>query len=126
VKLFCTFSQEELLEDNLDIIKNRYNILNNKIFVLKADNGEYICTYNIDQYNTTGNLIEGTILAHRKKEFNCIYSLNSLNILIKSLNNGILDKNYPINWNEYKDSFLLTQNGEFKRLNTKLYKIISL
>lgn len=126
MKLFCTFSKEELLENNLDIIKNRYNILNNKIFILKADNGEYICTYNIDHYNISSDLIEGTILTHRKKETNSIYTINALNCLIKQLNNNVLDKNFTIDWENYKNSILLTQNNQLKQLNTQLYKIISL
>ena len=126
MKLFCTFSNEESLDSNLDIIKTRYNILNNKIFVLKADNGEYLCTYNLDQYNISGGLIEGTILAHRKKSSNTLYTINSLNILIKKLNNGKLDPNYEINWDDYKNCILLTQNQELKQLNTQLFKIISL
>ena len=126
MKLFCTFCNIESLDDHLQVIKKSYNILNNKIFVLEADNGEHICTYNIDQYNTSNNIIEGTILAHRKKDTNSIYTINALNMLIKSLNNNKLDSNYEVEWSNYKNCFLLTQNNELKQLNTKLYKIISL
>jgi hypothetical protein len=65
-----------------------------------------------------------TILVHRKKDFNVLYTINSLNELIKQLNNGIVDTNYPINWQHYKNSILLTQHDELKQLKTRIYKII--
>jgi hypothetical protein len=44
-----------------------------------------------------------TILLHRKKETNSLYTINALNTLIKSLNNGFLDKNYMVDWNQLSD-----------------------
>ena len=125
-KLFCTFCQLDQLDKNLEIIKNRYNILYNKIFVLQTDNEEYAITYNIDNFNTNGTLIEGTISVHRKKEFNVLYTINALNALIKQLNDNKLDLNYKVNWEDYKNSILLTQNNTFKKQNTQLFKVISL
>lgn len=126
-KLHCTFCDKDQLENTLGIIKNRYTILYDKIFVLESENeSELICTYNIDSFNTNSSILENTILTHRKKEVNCIYSLNSLNLLIKKLNNNILDKSYKINWEDYTNSILLTQKGEFKQLHTKLHSIIKL
>lgn len=125
-KLFCTFCQLDQLDKNLEIIKGRYEILYNKIFVLQTDNEEYAITYNIDNFNTNGSLIEGTISVHRKKEFNVLYTINALNSLIKQLNDNKLDPNYKVNWEDYKNSILLTQNNTFKRQNTQLFKVISL
>lgn len=125
-KLFCTFCQLDELDSNLEVIKNRYNILYNKIFVLQTDNKEYAITYNIDNFNTNGTLIEGTISVHRKKEFNVLYTINALNALIKQLNDNKLDLNYKVNWEDYKNSILLTQNNTFKKQNTQLFKVISL
>ena len=125
-KLFCTFCQLDELDSNLEVIKNRYNILYNKIFVLQTDNKEYAITYNIDNFNTSGTLIEGTISVHRKKEFNVLYTINALNALIKQLNDNKLDLNYKVNWEDYKNSILLTQNNTFKKQNTQLFKVISL
>ena len=125
-KLFCTFSTEESLDDVLSNIQERYKIIYNKIFVLysKSQN-EYMCTYNVD-FGNVSNFIENTILVHRKKETNTLYTINALNTLIKSLNNGQLDTSYRINWGDYRNCILLTKGPELKRINTKLNKIIEL
>jgi len=88
-------------------------------------NNEYVVTYNIDQGNTS-EIPENTILVHRKKEHNVLYTINSLNELIKRLNGGVVDPKFPINWQHYRNSILLTQNSDLKQLNTKIYKIIEL
>jgi len=125
-KLFCTFSTEEGLDQVLSTIQDKYKILYNKIFVLysKSQN-EYMCTYNVD-FGNVSTFLENTILVHRKKETNTLYTINALNTLIKELNGGKLDNSYRINWADYRNCILLTKGPEFKRVNTKLYKIIEL
>jgi hypothetical protein len=101
--------------------------LYDKIFVLRLlNNNEFVCTYNIDTYNSTGNVPEDTILVHRKKEFNVLYTINSLNEIIKSLNGGVVNPKFPINWSHYKNSILLTQNDELKQFKTRIFKIIEI
>ena len=125
-KLFCTFSTEETLDDVLTSIREKYRIVYNKIFVLysKSQN-EYICTYNVD-FGNVSTFFDNTILVHRKKETNTLYTINALNTLIKDLNGGVLDTSYRINWPDYRNCVLLTKGPELKRVNTKLYKIIEL
>jgi hypothetical protein len=126
-KLFCTFSSKEGLEKTLDTIKAEYVIMYNKIFVLESkDSDEYLCTYNIDIQGENTKILPNTILLHRKKETNTLYTINSLNLLIKSLNEGILDTSYKINWQDYSNTVLLTQGSELKTLGTKIYKIVVL
>lgn len=125
-KLFCTFSTEERLDEVLNSIQDRYNIIYNKIFILYAKSqDEYICTYNVD-FGNVSTFIENTILVHRKKESNTLYTINALNTLIKELNHGHLDTSYRVNWNDYRNCVLLTRGPELKRINTKLYKIVEL
>jgi hypothetical protein len=125
-KLFCTFSTLEHLDNVITNIISQYKILYNKIFVLHIQsNNEYVCTYNIDQGNIT-SVPDNTIFVHRKKDFNTLYSLNGLNEVIKSLNNGKIDPNFSINWPQYKNSIILTREGQLKILRTKIYKIIEL
>lgn len=125
-KLFCTFTPEEELDQTLDLIKGKYEIIYNKIFVLYSkSNHEYICTYNVD-FGNVSNFLDNTILVHRKKESNTLYTINALNTLIKELNGGQLDKNYRVNWNDFRNCILLTRGPELKRINTKLHKIIEL
>tara|TARA_A100001201_G_scaffold36926_1_gene38828 strand:+ start:2088 stop:2546 length:459 start_codon:yes stop_codon:yes gene_type:complete len=125
-KLFCTFATEETLDTILQEIQERYKIIYNKIFVLYSKSqDEYICTYNVD-FGNIGTFLENTILVHRKKESNTLYTINALNTLIKELNEGVLDTSYRINWTDYRNCILLTKGPELKRVNTKLYKIVEL
>jgi hypothetical protein len=125
-KLFCTFSTEEGLEDVLSSIQEKYRIIYNKIFVLYSKSqDEYICTYNVD-FGNVSTFLENTILVHRKKETNTLYTINALNTLIKEINGGVLDTSYRVNWADYRNCILLTKGPELKRVNTKLYKIIEL
>ena len=125
-KLFCTFTTEEHLDELVSTISKRYTILYNKIFVLHAkSNDEYVCTYNVD-FNNVANFLDNTILVHRKKESNTLYTINALNTLIKELNDGHLDPNYKVDWNDYRNCILLTRGSELKRINTRLHKIVEL
>jgi hypothetical protein len=72
------------------------------------------------------SVLPNTILLHRKKESNTLYTINALNALIKSLNNGVLDTNYRITWLDYKNSILLIQNNDLNIIQTKIFKIINL
>lgn len=125
-KLFATFIPLSEIDNLIFLIKEKYNVLYNKIFILHSmENDEYICTYNIECGNIN-DLIENTILVHRKKISNTLYSLNALNKLIMELNGGKVDRNFQIKWDNYKNSILLTQNGELKTLKTNIYKIVNL
>jgi hypothetical protein len=125
-RLFCTFSTLENLEESIYNITSKYNILHNKIFVLHVkSNDEYACTYNIDQGNIN-SIPENTILVHRKKDSNTLYTLNALNELIKRLNDGVVDPRFPINWQHYKNTILLTQHDELKQLRTRIHKIVEI
>ena len=125
-KLFCTFVPLTEVDSFIKEITSEYTILYNKIFVLHIkSNDEYVCTYNVDQPNIN-NIPENTILVHRKKETNTLYTINALNELIKSLNEGIVDTNFRINWQHYKNTILLTQQGDLKLLRTKIYDIVEL
>jgi len=125
-KLFCTFTTLDELDNLVESITSKYDVMYNKIFVLHVkSNNEYVCTYNID----LGNISEippNTILVHRKKDSNTLYTINALNELIKCLNGGVVDTRFPIDWQHYRNTILLTQHDELKQLKTKIYKIIEL
>jgi hypothetical protein len=125
-KLFCTFTSIEDLDNLVEDISSNYEIIFNKIFVLYIQsNNEYACTYNVNTANLT-EIPSGTILVHRKKESNTLYTINALNELIKRLNGGVVDTKFPIEWRHYRNSILLTNKDEFKQLKTKIHKIIEL
>ena len=127
-KLFATFSKKEDIEKTIEVITARYSILFNKIFILESkDSDEFICTYNIDPGNlSTMSVLPNTILLHRKKESNTLYTINALNTLIKTLNNGYADPSYKVEWTDYKNTILLTNGPDLRKLETTIYKIINL
>ena len=127
-RLYCTFTTVDAYEEVANTIQTSYVILFNKIFVLESLDGEKIMlTYNVDMNNSnSSSIIDNTILVHRKKQTNTLYTINALNELIKSLNNGVLDKKFPIEWNNYRNCILLVQTEGFNKIDTKVKEIISL
>ena len=127
-KLYCTFTTSSDVESLVDKIQTSYVILFNKIFVLESLDGEKIMlTYNVDMNNSSSeSMVDNTILVHRKKQTNTLYTINALNELIKSLNNGVLDKRFPIEWNNYRNCILLIQTEGFNKIDTKIKEIINL
>lgn len=126
-KLFCTFTTRDRLDETLSMIQGEYTIMYGKIFILESpDTEELLCTYNIEVQGGNTRVFPNTILLHRKKETNTLYTINSLNLLIKSLNEGVLDTTYRINWGDYRNTVLLSQGEELKRLSTKIHRIVSL
>jgi hypothetical protein len=126
-QLVCTFVRKHQIEDTLDEISESFSVLNNRVFLLKSINihNELILSYNVilDSYK---DFLPGSILVHRKTETNTIYTINALNELIMNLNNGILDKKYPIDWQNYKDTMMLKKPDGLKFLNIQTIKVYNL
>ncbi|MDB4344123.1 hypothetical protein OAA40_00270 [bacterium] len=123
-KLYCTFLQDEGVDEVVDRILEEHDILFNKIFVLASlDDDKIMLTYNIDGpvYNLQ---LENTILVHRKKQTNTLYTINALNEVIRYLNGGVLDTTYQVDWSRFRNSLLLTRPGGFKKVRTRLKTII--
>ena len=123
-KLYCTFLQNEGVDEVVGRILEEHDILFNKIFVLVAlDDDKTMLTYNIDGpvYNLQ---LPNTILVHRKKQTNTLYTINALNEVIRYLNNGVLDTTYQVDWTRFRNSLLLTRPGGFKKVRTRLKTII--
>ena len=127
-RLYCTFTTLDNYEKVANTIQSSYVILFNKLFVLESLDGEKIMlTYNVDMNNSSSeSMVDNTILVHRKKQTNTLYTINALNELIKSLNNGVLDKTFVINWNNYRNCILLIQAEGFNKIDTKVKDIINL
>ena len=53
-----------------------------------------------------------------------MYTINSLNRLIKELNSGVIDKSYQVNWQDYRNSMILTDGDGYKIMKTKLFRIV--
>jgi len=125
-KLFATFTGLDTLDELIVSLSSTYTIMYNKMFVLYVKStDEYVVTYNVEQNNVSGIPLN-TILVHRKKESNTLYTINALNDLIKKLNGGVVDPTFRVDWQHYRNCILLTNHNELKQLNTKVHKIIDL
>jgi hypothetical protein len=125
-RLLVSFTNSSELDDLISEITSTYSILYKKIFVLEIVNTEdLVISYNIEQGNVS-TIPDNTILVHRKKESNTLYTINALNELIKKLNGGVVDTSYKIDWQHYRNCILLTQHNTLTQLNTKIHKIIEL
>ena len=125
-KLFATFTGLDTLDELIVSLSSTYTIMYNKMFILYVKRtDEYVVTYNVEQTNISGIPVN-TILVHRKKESNTLYTINALNDLIKKLNGGVVDPTFRVDWQHYRNCILLTNHNELKQLNTKVHKIIDL
>jgi hypothetical protein len=125
-QLLCTFAHRKDLDLIIDYISKSYTISEKRMFVFSnADkNTELYVTYNVepDDYKKTPN----TIMIHRKKETNTLYTVNALNAIIRKSNNGVLDKKFVINWQIYDNSLMLTDGDDIRHIHLDLYKRIDL
>lgn len=107
-QLLCTFSDKRYIINTIRNILDVYHVNNDKIFIydIKTRPMEVMCSYNIS--NTMNQeFMDYTITVHRKKSTNTFYTINALNQLIMEVNNNILDIEYSINWNNYRDMLIL-------------------
>ena len=85
---------------------------------------QLICTYNIEyQQDYQENVID-TISLHRKKQSNTLYTINALNEVIREKNDGVLDKSYMVDWLEFENTLLLTNEIGLQKIPTKIFQII--
>ena len=126
-QLLCTFTTQDRLKPTIDLIISCHDVLFDKIYIFnnQKDISQLICTYNIP--NNQDNFIEGmdTIALHRKKQSNTLYTINALNEVIRSKNNGILDKKFPIEWSEFQNTLLLVNDQGLNKIPTRIYKIVN-
>jgi len=90
-------------------------------------------TYNILNNNIVfSDIINNTISLHRKQETNTLYTLNALNEIVKSENGGVLNSEYSVDWDNWRNSVVVTYKNdetgifELKKIDTKLNNIIKI
>jgi|TARA_R100000030_G_scaffold59015_1_gene44309 hypothetical protein len=125
-QLLCTFTKRNKLHEVIDIIITCNDIVFDKIYVFQNENDHHqlICTYNVEYDEDFMQGIPDTISLHRKKNTNTLYTINALNDLIRELNGGKLDKSFPIDWENYKNSLLLTNENGLNKIPTRIYSIV--
>ena len=128
-QLLASFTTKDNLDNTIKKITDAYTIIFSKVYVLQNENNvnELICTYNVDTQGVVDyNKVEGTISLHRKKHSNTLYTINVLNELIAAFNNGVVDKSFPIPWENFKNMVLVTNSDGLNRISTRIYKIIKI
>ena len=126
-QLLCTFTRLSRLNETLDVIIECNDILYDKIYIFQNidDTTQLICTYNVEFIDNYEENIENTISLHRKKQSNTLYTINALNEVIRSKNNGVLDKRFNVDWSEYQNTLLLTNETGLNVIPTKIHQIVN-
>jgi len=125
-QLLCTFTKRNKFYETIDIIIACNDIVFDKIYVFQneKDHHQLICTYNVEYDEDFIENIPDTISLHRKKNTNTLYTINALNVLIKVLNNGVLDTTYQVDWDNYRNCMLVTNEEGLKRIDTEVQEVI--
>tara|TARA_B100000927_G_scaffold284998_1_gene274577 strand:+ start:1763 stop:2176 length:414 start_codon:yes stop_codon:yes gene_type:complete len=125
-QLLCTFTRQTRLTETIDVIVSCNDILFDKIYVFsnQEDTTQLMCTYNIEFTDNFEENIENTISLHRKKQSNTLYTINALNEVIRSKNNGVLDKSFQVDWNEFQNTLILTAESGLNIIPTKIHQIV--
>ena len=127
-QLLCTFTRQSSLDDVINIIIECNDILYDKIYVFSNinDSSQLMCTYNVEFDDSYQDGIMDTISLHRKKQTNTLYTINALNEVIRSKNNGVLDKKFQVDWTEFQNSLILTNETGLNIIPTKIHQIVNI
>ena len=125
-QLLCTFTTKQKLNEVVDIVVTCNDVLYEKIYVFQNINelNQLICTYNVEHQPDYQENIIDTISLHRKKQSNTLYTINALNEVIREKNYGVLDKSYMVDWLEFENTLLLTNEMGLQKIPTKIFQII--
>lgn len=126
--LLASFVDPDEIDNAFFRIEKYANVDRSNVFVFKSScsqMNDYIFTYNIDRNKNIryNQILPDTISIHRKKETNTLFSLNAMNELIKKQNNNKLVMSYKINWEDYRNCFLLLRNGVLTIIHLELIKL---
>jgi hypothetical protein len=123
-QLLCLFTTKEELYKSYKFIIDNYTLTNPNIFVLESKTrpDEVFITFNVQKGSAAIPSDWKTILVHRKKQSNTIYTINALNEVVKSKTGGQVDNSYMIDWEEFRNCILTTSNIGYKKIPTKVFK----
>lgn len=124
-QLLCTFSTIKNFQKTAEDIKKFYEVYSNRVFAFAntKNPAEIYLTYNVLNMRKDAPKFFNTILIHRKKEFNVLYTLNSMNRLIEE-ENGSRDFKYILNWSLYQNSLIITGDISVKIIPLKIHTVL--
>ena len=119
-QLVCSFTNKRNLDRSIDDILANNSVVFDKIFVFDSEDiPELIVSYNIDK-SKKNKFLPGSLVVHRNKYTNTLYTINALNEVIRNNNDGVLDKSFPVNWEEYQNTLLITTEDELTSISLNL------
>lgn len=121
-QLLCTFSDNKKFQQIAQEIKTFYDVYSRRIFVFSNSNNpqELYLTYNVVNMKSNEQKFPNTILIHRKKQTNTLYTLNAMNRLIEE-ENGKMDKTFIIDWKLYENSLIITGDVSIRIIPLKIF-----
>ena len=123
-QLLCTFSTAKDFRISAEEIRKFYEVYSDRVFAFinTKNPKEIYLTYNVLNMRKDAPKFPNTILIHRKKQTNTLYTLNAMNRLIEE-ENGHADKNYIINWKLYENSLIITGDVSIRVIPLKITSI---
>ena len=126
---FIVSEDEEQVTEEVTHIINNYSLTNNLVFLLQdvTDPTRKIITYNADV--PRGQKLNSrlfTMRVHRKKQTNTLYTINALNAAIAKQYDGKTGKDLKLDWDNYRDSLLITTGKDLKVYNVQVVKIFKI
>lgn len=108
--LIGTFVNKKQILQFLEMLKTKYYIAYNRIFVysIEENNYEYLVTFKAMNKEPYLKTIDNSTVMHVKN--NCLFSINALNKLIEQ-ETGSNNKEYQLDWNKYKNKLIILTNG---------------
>jgi hypothetical protein len=123
-QLLCTFTNSKDFRQCAEDVLKFYEIYSKRIFAFSnAKNPKEIyLTYNVLNMQRNAPKFPNTILIHRKKQTNTLYTLNAMNRLIEE-ENGRADNTYIVNWKLYENSLIITGDVSIRIIPLKIFNV---
>lgn len=124
-QLLCTFTNSNDFQTIADQILKFYEVYSQRIFAFSNEKNpkEIYLTFNVVGMRKDSPKFPNTILIHRKKQTNTLYTLNAMNRLIEE-ENGVFDKSYVVNWKLYENSLIITGEVSIRIIPLKIFTVI--
>lgn len=117
-----TFVKKSKILTFLEFLRNKLGINIDKVYVFNVEynESEYLVTFSSAKNSPLFTQLHDATVLHTKN--GCLFSINALNMYIDIKNDKkIPHQEFKVNWDELKDSLLITTNGVLKI--SKLFKI---
>ena len=127
-QLLCLFTYRAELDISLQFVIQSYVLINPNIFILenRLKEDDLFITFNVEKGSSPIDSQWKTILVHRKKQSNTLYTINALNNVIMEATGGQLDNKFEVDWEKYRNCILVTNTEGVKKIYTRVFDVIDL